>query len=168
MRQRGQKFLTNGIFKNELSKFLLKEWGKDQYWNLFNGKTLFASFGGECVQYVPYENHCVDVCHPTYLQGDHEEADTLIVFHIAKITKSNVVVRASDTDILVILIGALGQQSPEVRANVIMDCGMTNNRRYINITNITDILEDHEAGLSRALPGYHSFTGCDFTSAFYR
>ena len=45
MRQRGQKLLTNGILKNEFSKFLLKEWGKDHYWNLFNGKTLFASFG---------------------------------------------------------------------------------------------------------------------------
>ena len=34
-------------------------------------------------------------------------------------------VRASDTDVLVILIGALGQQRREVRsmANIIMDCG---------------------------------------------
>jgi len=40
MRQRGEKLLNNGMLKNELGKFLLKEWGKDHYWNILNGKTL--------------------------------------------------------------------------------------------------------------------------------
>ena len=64
----------------------------------------------------------------------HEEADTLIAFHIANITADNVIVRASDTDILVILIGVIGQESREDRtiADIIMDCGMGNSRRYIN------------------------------------
>ncbi len=170
MRQSGQKLLTNGVFKNELGKFLLKEWGKDHYWNIFGGKTLYASYGGECFQYVPDDDHHVVVSIPAQLQGDHEEADTLIAFHVANITAGNVMVRASDTDVLVILIGTLGQQRREVRSmgTVIMDCGTKNNRRYINITNITDNLEEVQHGLARALPGYHAFTGCDFTSAFYR
>ena len=105
-----------------------------------------------------------------HLQGDHEEADTLIVFHIANITAEHVIVRASDTDFLVILIGANGQERPDDRtmADIIMDCGMGNSRRYINVTNIADVLEERKPGLARALPGYHAFTGCDFTSAFYR
>ena len=45
--------LTNGVFKNEFAKFLLKEWKKANYWNIFGGKTLIASYGGECLQYVP-------------------------------------------------------------------------------------------------------------------
>ncbi|KAG1684928.1 hypothetical protein GQR58_009264 [Nymphon striatum] len=45
---------------------------------------------------------------------------------------------------------------------------MGNSRRYINVTNIVDVLEDCKPGLPRALPGYHAFTGWDFTSAFYR
>lgn len=53
IRQSGKKLLTNGVFKNELAKFILKEWGKDHYWNIFGGKTLLASYGGECFQYVP-------------------------------------------------------------------------------------------------------------------
>lgn len=79
-------------------------------------------------------------------------------------------VRASDTDILIILIGILGNQDPEVRSskNVFMDCGIGNSRRYINVTNIVEVLEERKAGLPKALPGYHAFTGCDFTSAFYR
>ena len=102
------------------------------------------------------------------LQGDHEEADTLIAFHIANITAEHVIVRASDTDVLVILIGAIGQESPDDRtmADIIMDCGMGNSRRYINVTNIADVLEERKPGLARAL--LTAFTGCDFTSAFYR
>ena len=104
------------------------------------------------------------------MYGEHEEADTLIAFHIAQMAGRNIMVRASDTDVLVIRIGALGQQRREVRStsNIIMDCGMGNSRRYINVTNITDNLEERQPRLSKALPGYHAFTGCDFTSAFYR
>ena len=170
IRQSGKKLLTNGAFKNELAMFLLKEWGKDHYWNIFGGTTLFASYGGKCFQYTPDQHQHITVTSPAYLQGNHEEADTLIAFHVANITAGKVMVRASDTDVLVILIGALGKQRREVRStsNIIMDCGMGNNRRYINVTNIVDVLEEHQPGLPRALPGYHAFTGCDFTSAFYR
>ena len=65
-------------------------------------------------------------------------------------------VRASDTDVLVIL------------SSIIMDYGMGNARRYINVTSIAYNLEQQKSGFSRALPGYHAFTGCDFTSAIYR
>ena len=51
--------------------------------------------------------------------------------------------RASDTDILVILIGAIEQATWTGRsmANIIMDCGMRNSRRYINVTHIAATLE---------------------------
>ena len=144
IRQSGKKLLTNGVFKNEFAKFLLKEWKKANYWNIFGGKTSIASYGGECLQYVPDENNEITVTRPLHLQGDHEEADTLIAFHIANITAEHVIVRASDTDVLVILIGAIGQESPDDRtiADIIMDCGMGNSRRYINVTNIADVLEE--------------------------
>ncbi|XP_030837116.1 uncharacterized protein LOC105437992 [Strongylocentrotus purpuratus] len=170
IRQSGQKLLANGVFKNELAKFLLREWGNDHHSYIYHGKTLFASYGGECYQYTPDEHNHINVSSPDYLQGDHEEADTLIAFHVEHIEEANIMVRASDTDVLVILIGALGKQRREVRAmkSVIMDCGMGNSRRYINVSNITDVLEDCRQGLPRALPGFHAFTGSDFNSAFYR
>ncbi|XP_063063854.1 uncharacterized protein LOC134456421 [Engraulis encrasicolus] len=169
-RQSGQKLLHNVNLKKQLSLFLLREWKNDHYLKLLAGKTLFVSYGGKCYKYVPdYECQSITVEEPTYLQGNHEEADTLIAFHVANIT-GDVVVRASDTDVLVILIGALGNLQPENRAirTVIIDCGSGNNRRYINVTNIVNNLEDLKPGLSRAMPGYHAFTGCDFTSAFFR
>ena len=170
IRQSGKKLLINGVFKNELSKFLLKEWQNDHYWNILGGKTLYASYGGECIEYRPDENQHINASHPSHLQGDHEEADTLIAFHVANISDRNVVVRASDTDVSVILIGALGNQRREVRAttNIMMDWGTGNSRRFINLSDITDVLEDMAPGLPRAMLGYHAFTGCDFTSAFFR
>ena len=170
IRQSGQKLLQNGIFKNEFGKFLLREWKKDHYWHLLEGKILVASFGGECYQYVPDDSQTIEVSMPEHLQGDHEEADTLIAFHMANITARNITVRASDTDVLVILIGSIGRLRVEVRSmmSVYLDCGMGNNRRYINISMIVEHLEEKKLGLAKAIPGYHAFTGCDFTSAFYR
>ncbi|XP_068213902.1 uncharacterized protein [Palaemon carinicauda] len=170
MRHKGAKLLKNGMFKNELGKFLLKEWGGNHYWNILNGKTLYASYGGECFQYTPNDFQEISVTSPAHLQANHEEADTLIAFHLENTSGSKVLVRASDTDVLIILIGILGNQDPEVRSskNVFMDCGSGNSRRYINVTNIVEVLEERKSGLPKALAGYHAFTGCDFTSAFYR
>ncbi|XP_068212466.1 uncharacterized protein [Palaemon carinicauda] len=170
MRQRGDKLLSNSTFKNELGKFLLREWQKDHYWHILNGKTLFASYGGDCIQYTPTDDQQIIVTKSTHLQADHEEADTLIGFHLTKLKSSTVLVRASDTDVLVILIGLIGNQRPEVRSmtTVIMDYETGNNRRYINVTDIVNALEERTPGLSRAMLGYNAFTGCDFTSAFYR
>ena len=170
MRQQGEKLLTNGNFKNELATFLMKEWTKDHYWNVMNGKTLYVSYGGECLEYISNESQKITVVNQSYLQADHEEADTLIAFHLNNLPSRTVLVRASDTDVLVILVGMLGHQRQEVRSTskVIMDCGNGNSRRYINVSNIVDVLEERKPGLAKALPGYHAFTGCDFTSSFYR
>lgn len=170
IRQSGEKLIKNGKFKDELARFLLKEWGKDHYCNYLVGKTLYASYGGECYQYITDELQKMDVSKPLHLQGDHEEADTLIAFHVANTDERDVIVRASDTDVLVILIGELGQLRPELRTRrkIIMDCGSGNSQRYINVSNITEVLEQRRPGLARAIPGCHAFTGCDFTSAFFR
>lgn len=66
---------------------------------------------------------------PLYLQGDHEEADTLIAFHVKNVT-GNVIVRASYVSVQVTLIAAFGNLCPEERCTAvsIMDCGTGNNK----------------------------------------
>ena len=76
--------------------------------------------------------------------------------------------RASDTDVLVILLGMLERQMGGNPNKIIMDCGSGNTRRYIDISSIATELEAKQPGLAAAQPGLHAFTGCDFTSAFYR
>ena len=113
----------------------------------------------------------ITVEHPTIFQSTHEETDTLVAYHASRVP-GNVVVRASDTDILVILLGMLGQSktraTPVSCGKVIMDCGSNNNRRHIDVSAIANALDRKQKGLSAAFPALHAFTGSDFTAAFYR
>ena len=72
-------------------------------------------------------------------------------------------IRASDTDVLVILLGIIGRHLTSK-----MDCGSGISRRHIDVSSITNALEEKQKGLAAAMPGLHAFTGSDFTTAFYR
>ena len=169
-RQSCTKLLRNGIFKDQLAKFLMTEWQKDYFGPILGNKTLIASHGGDCVRilYCPNVNRMLVDC-PSYLQGKHEEADTLTAFHTASVPDC-VLVRSSDTDVVVILVGMLGRNimNGETLKQIAMDSGSGNSRRYIDITKIVLALEEKQNGLSAAMPGLHAFTGSDVTSSFYR
>ncbi len=51
--------------------------------------------------------------------------------------------------------------------NVWMDVGKSGNntRRYIDVTSLASHLG---SDMTQALPGFHAFTGCDYTAAFFR
>ena len=95
-KQSEDKLLRNSSFKDELCKFLKNEWQKPEYRSILGSKTLLVSYGGSCVEINS------DSTFPPHLQGCHAEADTLIAFHSA-MSEGNLVVRATDTDIMVIL-----------------------------------------------------------------
>ena len=79
--------------------------------------------------------------------------------------------RATDTDVLVILIAMIGRHAEENATvhygRIAMDCGVGDNRRYINVSAIQSKLEEKKPGSSTALLGLHSLTGCDYTSSFF-
>ena len=169
--QRCEKLLKNSIFKDELARFLLKEWQQDKYAPLLANKVLLVSYGGSCVRMAANDDLKMIVEHPAIFQSTHEEADTLVAFHASRV-QGNVIIRASDTDILVILLGMLGQSktgvTPVSCGKVIMDCGSNNNRRHIDVSAIANALDRKQEGLSAAITALHAFTGSDFTAAFYR
>ena len=111
------------------------------------------------------------VGYPAHPQGSHEEADTLLAFH-ASCVAGNAVIRASDTDVLVILLGMIGTHLTSHRHTayscIIMDCGSGNSRRHIDVSSIPNALEAKQKRLAAAMPGFHALTGSDFTTAFYR
>ena len=49
---------------------------------------------------------------PINFHEHHEEADSLITFHMSQ-SKGNLIVRGTDTDILIILLGMLGNYGEE-------------------------------------------------------
>ena len=61
---------------------------------------------------------------PQQFQSSHAESETLITFFSSQMT-SSILVRASDTDVLVILIGYLGKCQSEVAAgsHIVKNCG---------------------------------------------
>jgi len=150
--------------------FLLKEWHENHYGPIIANKTLIVSHGGNCARFTFSElDSKMNVDEPGHLQGRREEADTLLAFHASNVA-GNVMVRSSDTDVLVILLGMIGRcmKSGTPSTRVFMDCGSGNSRPYIDVSRIATVLEEKQDGLATAIPALHAFTGCDFTAAFYR
>lgn len=67
-----------------------------------------VSHGGNCVELVCKKDDKISVHKPENFQGNHEEADTLLIFHASQ-CYGNVVIRSSDTDVIVLLLGMLGR-----------------------------------------------------------
>ena len=131
-------------------------------------KLLYVPHGGKCAQYRNIQatgGSQVVVDEPSQMQACHEEVDTPIAFHAAKTQGCSTLVRSTDSDILVILIGLAGRIE---NLSSIMDYVSGNHRRYINISLIAKKLAETHSGLTTALIGFHALPGCDFTSALNR
>ena len=147
-----QNVLQNGIFKDQLAIFLLKEWQENQYGPILDKNKLIVSHGGNCICFAFNEvDFKMTVGHPAHIQGSHEEADTLLAFHAANAT-GNVVIRTSGTDVIIILLGMLGRHQRSHRETScslnIMECGSGNNHRHINVTSIATALESTQKELA--------------------
>ena len=99
------------------------------------------------------------------LQGNHDEADTRIVFHLDHIDlldPGHVIVRATDSaGTVILLINNKVFENCKLWMDIGRDIG--NSRRYLDITNISKSFND----IIPALPGLYSFTGIECTPAFY-
>ena len=102
---------------------------------------------------------------------DHEEADTRLIVHIVDaltLTKgrNTCLVRTVDTDIVVILVGTFHYFTTlNLNANIWVAFG---SRRIFSFLHINTICQNLGREKSLALPFFHSFTGCDNTSSFFR
>ena len=93
------KLLKNGCFKDALGQFLCREWKEQHYAAFLGEKQLYVSYGGDCTRIYVDAAGVILNDKPLSFQVIHEEADTLIPFHVAQIS-GNVLVRVTDTDVL--------------------------------------------------------------------
>lgn len=96
----------------------------------------------------------------------HEEADTKIIFHVYNVdcnVFSNVTIRCSDTDILIILLGNMNFINQNLKIS--MRIGTGNNQRFIDVNKLYEHLGPE---LCSALPAFHALTGCDFNPSFFK
>ena len=159
------KLLERESFKRELPVFLHRNWSSNFYKSLLEGREVYLGVMGQCTRYL-VENGEVHAEPVPSLNCNHSEADTRVILHMIEADKStpgDIVIRASDTDILVLLL----HHQHRVSSTVWMEVGNRGqgNLRYVNVTKIADSI-GHE--MCTALPGLHAFTGCDYTSAFVR
>lgn len=94
----------------------------------------------------------------------HEEADTKIIYHICNTYyDANILIKGSDTDIVIIMLGCMNKLTYNTK--IWMEVGTGNNVRYLDITLLYTTVGK---SVSKALPAFHAFTGCDYSPAFYR
>ena len=101
------------------------------------------------------------ITEPANLQSRHEEADTFVAFHAIQSPEGNILIRSTDTGVLVILLGPAGRSR---ESNIILDYGSGNHRQYIVVSNIAAILNEKQAGMREALLGMHALTAVAVTS----
>lgn len=78
------------------------------------------------------------------------------MFHAYKVEPdSNLVIRCSDTDILLIALGNI---------TLWLKVGLGNSETFINVSKLYDTLGQ----LCEAFPGFHAFTRCDFNLAYFK
>ena len=123
---------------------------------IFQGKCLFVN-DGDIYYCFREENGQATRTLILELTSSHEEADSKMIYHL--------IIRTSDTDMLVIALGCL-EHIPE-SINLWLEVGLyaKNSLRYIDVRKLFNKLWKD---LCRALPAFHVFTGSDYTAASSR
>ena len=90
---------------------------------------------------------------PLEFQGEHEEADSLLAFHAFQ-TGGNILVGATDSDVLVILFGLFKKLPP--LSMICMNIGAGNKKQLIRVSDVATRMEEQQSRLSKALIGFPS------------
>ena len=158
-----KSFMLNSNNKRQLIKLLLREWSK--YSNNLCGRTVFF-VDEEACWILTSDGITVTCVSAAELCSDQEEADTRIILHCLQASKNSesntpIIVKSPDTDLLILLVS----YASAVAQPLYLDTGSGNKRRLVDIKAIAHVLGPD---ICTALPAYHAFTGCDYTSAFVR
>ncbi|XP_049318490.1 uncharacterized protein LOC125780337 isoform X2 [Bactrocera dorsalis] len=158
--------LKNYCFKTALVHFLAEYWENQNFVTIVGNKKIFLTVDHQCFSYEVQQNSIKKSEEVDYL-CHHEEADTRMIFHAYKAPpESKILIKASDTDVLVILLGNIHkiQHSEIWLAN---SATKNKNNQHLECINCTELALKLGSKLCRSLPAFHAFTGCDYTAAFY-
>ena len=138
----------------ELPTFLLNEWKEQAYAHIIHERHVYVGHLGECLHFFVeagiVRHETIDI-----LGCNQAEADTRICLHAKAIddvgNTNNMIIRASDTDIAVIML----HHAWKFSATLWMDTDTSNgkNRRYVNLSASAMSIGSK---LCQALPAYHA------------
>ena len=157
--------LRNPFFKESLIAFLVDSWKEERFAAIIGRKIVYANCNDQCFKFFGdysgmFREEAPELCYT------HEEADTRMFFHLTLINcPANVVLRTADTDCLIITLESKRWYHHEMDIWLEVGTQSSNTQRYININQLYNEIGE---SLCTALPGYHAFTGCDYTASFCR
>ena len=167
--QQWGSFLSSWSNKKELIAFIVDQWKSDKLRAFLDpDKELYVTANDKCWRLT---NSTVEMA--SSLHSNQEEADTKMLLHAQHASLhgfQKIVINTPDTDVFIITLSCL---SP-ITSDLFLQTGKRDKRRIINLQAIKESLdgeipETEEYSIDdfmSALPGLHSFTGCDSTSAF--
>lgn len=144
-----QGFLRVDENKTALFGFLARELGALSV----EGKQIYTTYGQMVLISPPADT--------APLECTHEEADTRMMLHTYHASKSGcrrVLIRTTDTDVVVLAVSRMQDFSTE---ETWIAFGTDKHFRYIRVHNIADKLGRQRC---KALPTFHAITGCDTVS----
>ena len=156
--------LREDQFKEAIVTFLVDYLENNNSARILCSKKVIVNNGDTCYSFISQEDRMVKSEEVAYY-AKHEEADTRMIYQVGQLSsRANVVGRTARTNVVVVALGCL-HQLQDKRIWVESGVQSKNNLRYISINQIF-----HKLGepLCKALPFYHAFTGCDYTSSFNR
>lgn len=144
-----QAFLRSNDNKTALFRFLSKQLEA----NAIAGKQILSTYDDQVLSSPPMDT--------SSLECTHEEADTRMILHLQHLSNCGfrkLLIRTVDTDVVVLAVSAI--QSLDVE-EVWIGFGTGKHFRYIPAHTIAVQLGPQQ---SKALPMFHSLTGCDTVS----
>lgn len=158
------KSLKNIKFKEAVVLFFSEFWTNDSVAEILGEKTVFLTLEEKCFSYHAQGGGVIKSEVPELLCF-HEEADTRMIFHVSKLKpNSRIMLKATDTDVLILLLSHM-QDFPTLK---IWMAGTIKRKEDQECVDCNTLAETLGPLLCSALPGFHAFTGCDYTAAFYR
>ncbi|KAI9565074.1 hypothetical protein GHT06_008824 [Daphnia sinensis] len=130
------KTLRNDNFKRDFVKFLITAFEEESLSEIMRNKTLYMTEGSTCYCYKLVDGKILKSTEGS-MSSSHEEADTKIIAHLATIPPpANVVIRTSDTDVLVIALANNENIRRGVQTYLEVGLSSNNSLRFINVTKL--------------------------------
>ena len=156
-------FLQSGENKIAFSKLLLKIWSADYAAPQLANRNLVLAVKGHSYK-LDSDGNTTTVTELDDYYTSQEETDTRIIVYLKLVASVNdravVIVQSPDSDVFILLL----YYSHKFTLRILMDTGLGDNRRLINITELS-----HDLGTNfcKALLGLYVFTGEDTNAAFW-
>ncbi len=156
------EFLTNEENKRQLINVIEQTWDGDDFHSKLKNKSVILINAGKASKLSSENESEVSKTEIPCLLSNQDKKDTRVVlysFYAADNGFQEICVRSPDSDIFFILL----HFASTIRATLLFDSRIGNDRRILDITKIADDFTERRC---TALLTLHAFTRCDTTSAF--